>query len=244
MEGGASKRILDDSFYPLRIMNAMESFGFLFILFIALTLIMIVSNVVKARKRRDEMSALADRLGLYFSPEEDYEVASRFRFLDALAEGSNRYAFNILSGSYQKCKVMVFDYHYETYSTDSKGDRDTHHHYFSFFILILPSSFPELRITREGFLSKIAQAFGYDDIDFESHEFSRKFCVRSRDKRFAYDICNPRMIEYLLANCDLAIEIEGSALALVFSSRLSPNAIEYNLNRLLEIRARIPDYVF
>jgi len=30
--------------------------------------------------------------------------------------------------------------------------------------------------------------------------------VRSRDKKFAYDVCHPRMMEYLLARRDLAIE--------------------------------------
>jgi hypothetical protein len=66
-----------------------------------------------------------------------------------------------------------------------KGNQQTNHHYFSFFFLTLPMGFPELRITKEGLFSKIAQAFGYDDIDFESAEFSRAFCVRSKDKKFA-----------------------------------------------------------
>ncbi len=138
----------------------------------------------------------------------------------------------------------MFDYHYETHSTDSKGNRQTHHHYFSFFILLLPMSFPELKITREGLLSKIAQALGYDDIDFESAEFSRAFCVRSKDRKFAYDVCNAQMMEYLLANRDLSIEIEGPALALAFDTRLSAAEIEANLQRLLEIRLRLPDYLF
>ena len=101
---------------------------------------------------------MAARLGLNFSPANDYELADRFGFLDKLAQGSNRYAFNVISGSYRQNQVLVFDYHYETHSTDSKGNRQTHHHYFSFFILLLPISFPELKITREGLLSKIAQA--------------------------------------------------------------------------------------
>jgi len=161
-----------------------------------------------------------------------------------LARGSNRYAFNILSGAYHRHEVLVFDYHYETHSTDSKGRRQTHHHYFSFFILMLPQSFPELRITREGLFSKIAQAFGYDDIDLESAEFSRAFCVRSKDKKFAYDVCHARMMEYLLANRDLSIEIEGHALALAFDTRLSAVEIESNLRRLFDIRSHLPEYLF
>ncbi|MCX5637551.1 MAG: hypothetical protein NTX52_07645 [Planctomycetota bacterium] len=99
-------------------------------------------------------------------------------------------------------------------------------------------------IGSEGFFSKIAQALGYDDIDFESYEFSRKFCVRSPDKKFAYDVCNARMIEYLLSNTDLTIEIEGGALAVSFNSRLATEQIEPNLNRLITIRSLLPEYLF
>jgi hypothetical protein len=109
---------------------------------------------------------------------------------------------------------------------------------------VLPGSFPELVIDKEGFFSKVAQALGYDDIDFESHEFSRKFRVRSSDKKFAYDVCNGQMIEYLLSNIDLSIEIEGEVMAISFRSRLSPEYIEPNLNRLVRVRSLMPDYLF
>jgi len=215
-----------------------------FILFAAIIVAAIVYGFRAARKRREELSALALRLGLIYRADRDASLADQFGFLNALAQGSNRYAFNILSGAYQGQEVLVFDYHYETHSSDSKGRQQTHHHYFSFFILTLPQHFPELRITREGLLSKVAQAFGYDDIDFESAEFSRSFCVRSKDKKFAYDVCHAQMMEYLLANRDLSLEIEGRALALSFGTRLSAAEIESNLGRLLEIRARLPEYLF
>jgi hypothetical protein len=42
------------------------------------------------------------------------------------------------------------------------------------------------------------------------------FRVRCRDKKFAYDVCNPQMIEYLLSNRGLDIEIQGPAILLAF----------------------------
>ncbi len=197
------------------------------------------------RKRRDAFRQLAAELGFTFHSHRDYHFADRYQFLNKLAQGSNRYAYNILTGASDRGEtVHIFDYHYETYSTDSKGNRQTHHHQFSFFILLMPRSFPELTIGREGFLSKIAQAVGYDDIDFESHEFSRKFCVRSRDKKFAYDVCNAQLIEYLLDNADLGIEIDGPALALGFSSRLNVEQVRGNLHRLFAVRSHLPEYLF
>ncbi|HKI70656.1 MAG TPA: hypothetical protein VKA67_13800 [Verrucomicrobiae bacterium] len=217
---------------------------FIFILFAAIVIAAGIYGTLAAKKRREELGALAARLGFSFNPNEDRSLASRYNFLNQLAQGSNRYAFNTLSGQFKQNGVLIFDYHYETHSTDSKGHTQTHHHYFSFFIMTLPVSFPELRITHEGLLSKIAQVFGYDDIDFESAEFSRAFCVRSKDRKFAYDVCNARMIEYLLANRDLSIEIERNAMALAFGKRLAPAEIESDLHRLEEIRLRLPEYLF
>jgi hypothetical protein len=194
---------------------------------------------ISALKRRQAMAAVASKLGLQFMPGKDRYMARQYRFLDKLRRGSNRYAFNIMSGGYKGNDVLLFDYHYKTGS-----GKNTHHYYISFFILHLPVSFPELVIGPEGIFSKIAQAVGYDDIDFESHEFSRKFCVRSHNKKFAYDVCNARMIEYLLSNTDLSIEIEDRALAVSFSSRLSPEQIEPNLSRLITARSLLPDYLF
>jgi len=211
---------------------------------IAVVIVLAVASYVSAKKQREAMMALAARLGLYFDPNKSRDLASRYSFLNKLRAGENRYALNTLSGSYQGHDVLAFDYHYETHSTDSKGHRETHHYYFSCFLLHLPASFPELVIGREGFFSKVAQALGYDDIDFESHEFSRKFCVRSPNKKFAYDVCNARMIECLLANDDLTIEIDGDTLAITFNSRLNPERIEPNLNRLIALRSLLPDYLF
>jgi len=52
------------------------------------------------------------------------------------------------------------------------------------------------------------------------------------------------MIEYLLSNTDLTIEIEGGALAISFGSRLAPEQIEPNLNRLITVRSLLPEYLF
>lgn len=215
-----------------------------FVLGAILVAIIGIFSYLADKKRREALRAIAVRLGLSFNDDKNYELATRYAFLDKLAQGANRYAVNTFMGTYRNEQVLASDYHYETHSTDSKGHRSTTHHFISLFALQLPKSFPELIITGEGIFSKIAQAFGYDDIDFESKEFSDKFCIRSRDKKFAYDVCNARMMEYLLANSDLSIEIEGNTLAFVFGSKMALETVETNLSRLLDVRSRMPDYLF
>ena len=174
-----------------------------------------------------------------FTTGKDRSLDDRYKFLDALRNGHNRYSQNIISGNYKGYDLKIFDYHYQTGS-----GKNTHHYNFSFFIMKLEKIFPELKITKEGFFSKIYQAMGFDDIDFESHEFSRQFCVRSKNKKFAYDVCNAKMIDYLLNNTDLSIEIENNVIALAFSRNLNTEQIEYNIARLIEVISLIPEYLF
>ena len=216
---------------------------FVIVVVLIVTVIGVIYGVHQANKRLEGLFELAQRLGLNFSAAEDYGLADRYSFLKELAQGENRYARNVFSGTYQQNQVLAFDYHYETYYQDKNGRR-TEDHWFSFFILILPAAFPDLTIRRENFLTKVAQAFGYQDIKFESAEFSRAFSVRSPDKKFAYDVCNAKMMEYLLANRDLSVEIENQVLALAFNTCLSAEQIESNLQRLIELRKLLPEYLF
>lgn len=199
---------------------------------------------LQAKKRREAFQLLAQQMGFRFYSEKDYSFASRFSFLEHMDDGHKRYVFNRLSGDVDGERANIFDYHYETYSRDSKGRRTTHHHYFSIFTLGLPGNLPELNIEREGFFSKIGQAIGFDDIDFESVEFSKRYKVKSRDKKFAYDFCNARMIDYLLRQQDLIIEIDGNTLALTFKGKLAIERVRPNFERLQKIRSLMPNYLF
>lgn len=222
----------------------MEPQIFIFIGFLVLVGVVAYLGYLQAKKRREAFQLLASQLGFRYYPQKDQSFARRFHFLEHMDDRYRRYAFNRISGEIEGQDVHIFDYHYETYSRDSKGRRTTHHHYFSIFTLSLPRAFPELNIEREGFLSKIGQAIGFDDIDFESLEFSKRYKVKSADKKFAYDFCNAQMIDFLLRQPDLIIEVDGNTLALTFKGKLSVEAIRPNLDRMLKIRSLMPDYLF
>ncbi len=73
------------------------------------------------------------------------------------------------------------------------------HYRKSFVVVSLPCQFMERAMIRpEKMLDKIARGFGFDDIDFESKEFSDAFYVTGSDKRLLYEIVSPRMMKFLL----------------------------------------------
>jgi hypothetical protein len=194
------------------------------------------------KNRREAFRQVALRTGLTYRADSDRQLGRQYEFLNALGTGSNRYATHIFTGSIDGLSVVAFEYHYQTESSSSNGSRTTHH-YISVFSTTLPRSFPELTIRPEGIFSKIAQAVGYDDIDFESAEFSRRYCVRCRDKRLAYDVCHPLAMEFLLRFHDLDIEIEGTTLAAIQRGSLRPQNVESSLRRLLAFRRLLPEYL-
>ena len=160
-------------------------------------------------KRRRALFAWAFVNKLDFSAGRDHRLDSRFPRFDCLREGHNRYGYNVMQGSWRGRPMVGFDYHYETYSRDSKGRRTTSHYHFSAVVVTSEVELKPLIVRPEGALDKVAAFFGLDDIDFESAEFSRKFYVKSPDRRWAYDVIHPRTMEFLLAAPRFTIEMVG-----------------------------------
>ena len=194
------------------------------------------------RSRRRGLRDLTARLGFEsFSPDRDDEFTRKWDFLHRLTHvGEDHYAFNLLRGTYHGQSLFIFDFSYMT-----GGSKSPQEHVGTMFLLIFKDTFPLLTIEPASLSAKLEAAFGLgNEINFESAEFSRKFCVRSLDKKFAYDVCNPQMIDYLLTNPGLQIEIQGPVISLAFEPQLHVGQIEFNLQRLVEIRSRLPQYLF
>jgi hypothetical protein len=193
------------------------------------------------RQRSEDLRAVAAGLRFdSFNPDSDEEFALGWGFLSRLDNGSHRYAFNLLQGKYHESPLYVFDYHCQT--GEGKNKKEC---YLTIVMLVCKKVFPKLTIRPEHLSDRIVGALGLEnDIRFESAEFSRIFNVRSPEKKFAYDVCNPQMIEFLLANRDLEIEIQGPVILLAFEPQLPVGQIEFNLQRLAQIRSFFPEYLF
>jgi hypothetical protein len=190
--------------------------------FIALFAILAFYSYQQNKKRLAELGALAQSLGWRFDENSDYSYDSEFSQFSIFRQGSARYAYNTLKGAIHvgddAWPARMGDYHYQTTSSDGKTTQ-THDHQFSYLLVQLPyPSLPDLRIRRECIFDKIATAFGFDDINFESSEFSRRFLVKSSDKRFAYDVIYPGMMEFLLADEPPTIEVAESCCCLTTGS--------------------------
>ncbi len=65
----------------------------------------------------------------------------------------------------------------------------------------------ELRPEHAG--DRVASAFGFNDIDFASVEFSKRYHVRAKDRQRAFEVLHPVMIECLLDGPDMLVNANG-----------------------------------
>jgi hypothetical protein len=223
-------------------------FVVIFVVFAALIIIGAIYSHQQQKARRLALSQFASRRGWSFDPSNDYSHDSRFGQFSVFTTGKSRYAYNTTRGSLQIAgadwPLQYGDYHYATESRDDKGTK-THHHYLSYVIIESPYlGAPDLFIRGEGFFDRIASVIGFDDIDFESAEFSRHFLVKSSDKRFAYDVVSPAMMEFMLSTTPPTVDFQGTRCCLYHGEQvLKPEDFAATLQWAVEFFEHWPRHV-
>jgi hypothetical protein len=212
----------------------------LFVLFVVVAIVVVVFTSMAAKKRREALAKVAADNGLEFSPNDPFDLPNYLAGIDTFNQGSSRKAENVIHGQWRGRKVIAFDYQYTTGS-----GKNRHTHQLSACLQPVGVRVPGVVIRPETFLDKAAGFVGFEDIDFESDEFSREFFVKSDDRKFAYDICHPQMMSWLLANGrGWSVQLVDSSLVLTTGSRWSPEefaAALYFSARFFEL---IPEFVW
>jgi hypothetical protein len=152
------------------------------------------------------------------------EALMKFRCqpFECLQKGDHCCYYNIIEGTSANHRWRAFDYYYHSYyegslSDDdprpliswligtSKGDRH-------FSAVVIDAGIPLLPLTirPRDMLDEVAELIGFEEIGFESAEFSQKFFVRSADRRWAYDVVHQKTMEILLAHPHFLLDFQGS----------------------------------
>lgn len=175
---------------------------------------------VQKQRRRQAFALAAKEYGLEYSPEDPYGTLSEpFAFF---SKGDGRGVENMLSGTWQALDVRLFDYWYYDESTDSKGHTSKTYHRFDCVIVPVDAACPQLMITHENLGTRLANALTFHDIQFESEAFNRAYYVRSSDSKFANDLVDARMMEWLMQHGGgFSFEVSANQ-ALCYQRKLAP----------------------
>jgi hypothetical protein len=193
------------------------------------------------KKRREDLARMAASLGLGYEREDPYGlVGLPFELMN---RGDGQGTENVLDGTWQGVALKEFDYWYYTESTDSNGNRSKSYHYFSCALTEVPIDAAALTISRENVLTRIGDHLGFEDIQFESEAFNRAYRVKCTDQKFATDLVDARMMQWLLPQEGWGFELTGPYL-LAYCKRRKPTELIPLLGTLRAFRDHIPRVVY
>jgi hypothetical protein len=219
-----------------------DAFLILIFLIAAVALVVVVCAFISDQRRRQALAAWAANHGMTFRRERDRSFSRRFPAFSCFREGQNRFAHNLIEGSWRGRRFLGFDYHYQV-TTGSGKNRSTHTHRFSGVLIFSELPLRPLVIRPEGLSDRIAGFFGARSINFESAEFSRRFYVHAEDRKWAYDVIHPRTMEFLLGRPIFHIEFDRDVVLARLTKVFDPEDYEVAADVVCGILDGLPEYL-
>jgi hypothetical protein len=194
------------------------------------------------KKRREALAAMAHQLGLQYSSDDTVGcLGFPFRLL---TKGDGRGTENVMWGTWQGIPMTEFDYWYYEESTDSEGRTSKSYYRFSCAVTEIAAACSPLTIDRENLLTRLADHMGMHDIEFELEAFNKAFNVKSHDRKFANDMIDARMMQWLM-DVDGAFEFELSAKwVMAFSKKRAPSELVPLLGTAQQFLEHVPHVVY
>jgi hypothetical protein len=129
--------------------------------------------LLRKRKRKAALPGVAARMGLMTQQAAVGQAVIGLPF-ELFGRGSDRTAENVIGGNVDQHSVTMFDYTYSHsgYNPTTQGSHEQSFDY-SCAVIDVPAVIPQVSITREGFLSKIARAAGIEDRPPRFHPSTR-----------------------------------------------------------------------
>ena len=171
---------------------------------------LIVFGVHKFEKARTEQfQAVSDQLGLQFHPQGDPEVQNSIGHLRLFNQGHSRKTKNMICGQTEDIDLAIFGYRYTT-----GGGKNQQTHQQTVISFLSPHlSLPEFELRPENLFHKIGQAFGYEDVNFDSHPlFSKRYLLRGPNEAAVRDFFTPELIEFFEGQAGVSVEASNNRL--------------------------------
>ena len=194
---------------------------------------LIIGAIRAERKRKEELQAVAQRLGLSYVGK-DHGALVPLRSATKLFErGAARKYNNIMHGRIEDLSVYIFDYSY----TLQSGEETQRYMQTVAAIFAEHSRAPKFELRPEHAFHRVASFFGYDDIDVADHpEFSRKVHLKGEDASAVLPAFSHETAERLTKAGKVCIESSGQWIVIYRpGKRLKPHEIEAFLSEAFEL---------
>lgn len=166
------------------------------LLIVAAVIAVVVLGWYRQKRRREAIQALCRDNGWHYQPRNDRWARGMRDFFPLFRKGFGRRCTNVVTIPNEPAQTTLFDYQYKERSGSGKN-RSTTTYRYKIALSRMPTPLPELRIDSENMLTRLAGSFGFAGLETESEEFNNRFRVNAEDRRTAFAVLNPRMIEFL-----------------------------------------------
>jgi hypothetical protein len=190
--------------------------------------------VVGERKRREALAQTALMLGFTYLDKVPETVAAGLGNFHLFRRGHSKSGRNMMEGKSGDAPVTLLDYQYTT-----GGGKDSHMHRQTIAIFRgAATGVPEFELTPEHWWDRVAQVFGYKDIDFEaSEEFSRRYLLRGPDESAIRAAFGTEALGFFAQNLGWSVESLGGSLAVYRADkRCKPEEIQPFLAEAAAVR--------
>ncbi|MFG0248386.1 MAG: hypothetical protein ACF8OB_05820 [Phycisphaeraceae bacterium JB051] len=150
-----------------------------FTVFIGIFVVAIVVGLRNEKKRRELLQTFASQMGLTYLEKLNAIGEIPCHEAGVFQKGRSKRAKNFMSGKIADVDVMLMDYQYTTGS----GKNSTTHNLTLAAYRMPGLELPDFALEGENFLTRFAEKFGMQDIDFESHpQFSKTYRLSGKDE--------------------------------------------------------------
>lgn len=188
------------------------------------------------QKKIAEYRAWAARYGFGYEPRDDSVAGLSSE--SPFGIGRARQGIDVFRGKYKNLHIVFFQY---DYTTGSGKNSTTHSN--QVVAIGLPTARPLLDIGLENAFSRRFQK----DIDFENQRFNDTFRVKSPNRRFAFDVIHPRVMEWMLADqraLSYPWRFEGPWLMTFRPGKLNLQEVFFYADFLIDVYAQVPRHVW
>lgn len=220
-------------------------FPLIFIVGLVLVVGIAVVAYLADKKRREQLQGIAASRQWHYQERDDSWV-DRFEG-DPFGRGRKRQAHNVMTGKHDGRDFVGFDYVFHTTetSTNAQGHTQTREvsHWYSVLGLRVGADLPRLEVSPEGFFGRAIGKMTGRDIQLESEEFNRAFTVECADRKFAYDVLHPRLMEQLLRTRDVGWKVQQGWILTIEPNKHGVEEIDRRLMVIDGVLDALPDFV-
>jgi hypothetical protein len=184
-------------------------------------------------QRIEQMRFVGERMGFSYWPVADHDLQERLGPFHLFSQGHSRKIQNVLRREIHDIAVTLFEYRYRTNS----GKHTRTHRQTVVLFETGRLQLPLFTLRPQGMFHRLAQKFGYQDINFGDHPvFSESYLLRGHEEAQIRELFTEQARNYFSRHDDLCTEGDGQRL--VFYRRdqvVEPGWLEDFLEQGLDV---------